>query len=162
MFPEPFQRRRPAQLVGNKAGQRLGAVAAIPQGHPVHHIGILPGETNQLNARRGQFRGQQFFYRPALDHLGVPGHRGQGDEGMGFAAAEAGVEAVHAGPIAAAVAEPVENHPAGGLHRRGRIGAAKKDLGRLRGGDFVAQGVMQGGGVIFVGGFRRPGMASGE
>ena len=125
----------------------------------MQNVGVFAGEADQLHIVHRQFRRQKAAGGAGADQCGVLGGGGQGNQRVGFAAAESGIKAYECRLVGgAAVAQPVEDagsHPAHG--RRG-VGSGKEICGFSR-VDFAAQCLVQVGGVVFAGLFLRASVA---
>ena len=149
-----------AQMIGEVAQQGFGAATMVVQGGAGAQVGIFTGVADQADLIYGPFRRQQAAGLAAAHQFRVLGGGGQGDEGMGLATAEHGVEAEDGGLLRRrALLQAVEYAVGQFLHGLGRVGGGKEVCGGVLAPDFVGQGVVQVCRIMLAGLIRRPGSA---
>ena len=146
----------PTQVIGEESGKGFGAAVRALHGHALQDVGVFAGEADQLHIVHRQFRRQKSAGNATTYQFRVSGGGGQGNQGVGFAAAEGGVKAYKCGlPGGAAVAQPVKDAGGHAAHGRRGVGAGKEIRGFGGSADFAAQRLVEVGGVFLAGLFLR-------
>ena len=147
---EIFERLRAAYVVGDEAGERLGAEAGFVQPRSSGKVAVLAVEADDLHVVRGQIGRYQTVGLALANDVRVLRAGCQGYQGVRLATAVDGCEAVDAGRAArAAVVEAVEDHSAGVFHGLRGVCCGEELGGAFGRGDLAGHRLVQVGGVVF-------------